>query len=44
MNYSKLYDNKLWNEEIRNQCLAEALYYYNQGFQPNEWFFQEKPK
>lgn len=41
MNYSKLYDNKLWNEEIRNQCLAEALYYYNQGFNPMSGFSRE---
>lgn len=31
---SRLYEPNYWNEEIRNQCFAEAIYYYDQGFNP----------
>lgn len=39
--YSRLYDPKIWNEEIRNQCLAEALHYFNEGYNPMESFSKE---
>jgi putative DNA primase/helicase len=41
---SKLYDPLIWNEDIRNQCLAEALYYYNGGFNPMSAFSPEAQK
>lgn len=31
---SRLYDKNYWNEDIRNQCLAEALHYFDEGFNP----------
>lgn len=40
-NSSKLYDPIYWNEEIRNQCLAEAIHYYNEGFKPMSKFSKE---
>lgn len=32
MHTARIYDKNLWNEEIRNQVLAEALHYYNNGY------------
>lgn len=40
-NTSRLYDDKYWNEDIRNQCLAESLVYYEQGFNPMGSFSEE---
>lgn len=40
-NVSRLYDPKYWNEKIRNQCLAEALYYFDEGFNPMTKFTPE---
>lgn len=40
-NTSRLYDPKYWNEEIRNQCFAEALHYYNEGYNPMSAFSDE---
>ena len=32
MHTARIYDPELWNENIRNQVLAEALHYYNIGY------------
>lgn len=40
-NTSRLYDEKYWNEDIRNQCLAEAMYYFEEGFNPMSSFSDE---
>lgn len=40
-NTSRLYDPNYWNEEIRNQCFAEALHYFYQGFNPMSSFSDE---
>jgi predicted P-loop ATPase len=40
-NTSRLYDANYWNEEIRNQCLAEAIVYFEQGFNPMSSFSDE---
>jgi predicted P-loop ATPase len=40
-NTSRLYDPKYWNEEIRNQCFAEALHYFEEGFNPMSSFSDE---
>ena len=40
----RIYDNELWNEEIRNQCLAESLHYYNEGYNPMSPFTSEQVK
>lgn len=37
-NTSRLYDPQIWNEEIRNQCLAEAMYYFEEGYNPMSSF------
>jgi putative DNA primase/helicase len=33
-NVARLYDPNYWNEEIRNQCFAEALQLFDEGFNP----------
>jgi len=33
-NTTRLYDKDYWTEEIRNQCLAEAMVYFEEGFNP----------
>jgi len=33
-NQSRLYDERWWNEEIRNQCFAEAIHYYYSKYNP----------
>lgn len=38
---ARLYDPNLWNEDIRNQCLAEALFLYDSGFNPMSKFSPE---
>lgn len=43
-NTSRLYDPCYWTEDIRNQCLAEALYYYEEGFNPMSGFSKEANK
>ena len=40
-NVSRLYQEKYWNEEKRNQCLAEAMHYFNEGFNPMTSFSAE---
>ena len=40
-NTSRLYDKNYWTEDIRNQCLAEAMHYYEQGFNPMTAFSEE---
>lgn len=40
-NVSRLYDHNYWNENIRNQCLAEAMSYYDDGFNPMSGFSTE---
>jgi predicted P-loop ATPase len=40
-NTSRLYNPEYWNEDIRNQCLAEALYYFDEGFNPMSSFSDE---
>jgi putative DNA primase/helicase len=40
-NTSRLYNTQYWNEDIRNQCLAEAIYYFDQGFNPMSSFSDE---
>lgn len=40
-NTSRLYDKTFWNQDIRNQCLAEALYYFEEGFNPMSSFSDE---
>ena len=42
-NTSRLYDKNYWTEDIRNQCLAEAMHYYEEGFNPMT-AFSEKAK
>ncbi len=43
-NQSRLYDDKWWNEEIRNQCFAEAIHYYEDGYNPMSKFSPEATK
>lgn len=38
---SRVYDKKYWTQDIRDQCLAEALYYYNGGYNPMTKFSDE---
>ena len=38
---SRVYDKNYWTEDIRNQCLAEALYYFNGGYNPMTNFSAE---
>ena len=40
-NTSRLYDKNYWTEDIRNQCLAEAMHYYEEGFNPMTAFSEE---
>jgi predicted P-loop ATPase len=40
-NKSRLYDPKIWNEEVRNQCFAEAMHYFENGFNPMSSFSDE---
>jgi putative DNA primase/helicase len=40
-NTSRLYNPKYWNEEVRNQCLAEAIYHFDKGFNPMTSFSDE---
>ena len=35
---SRLYDTKYWTEDIRNQCLAEALFNFDEGYKPMAMF------
>jgi len=41
---ARLYDEKVWNEDIRNQCLAEALHLFNTGYNPMSKFSAEATK
>ena len=43
-NTSRLYNPSYWNEEIRNQCFAEALHYFEQGFNPMSSFSDDAKK
>lgn len=43
-NTSRLYNPQYWNEDIRNQCFAEALHYFEQGFNPMSSFSDEAKK
>jgi putative DNA primase/helicase len=43
-NNSRLYNPKYWNEDIRNQCFAEALHYFEQGFNPMSAFSDDAKK
>jgi predicted P-loop ATPase len=40
-NQSRLYETRYWNEETRNQCFAEAIYYYYKGYNPMSKFSPE---
>ena len=40
-NTTRLYNEDYWNEDIRNQCLAEALYYFEEGFNPMSSFSED---
>lgn len=40
-NTSRLYNPQYWSEEIRNQCLAEAIHYFDKGFNPMGSFSDE---
>jgi hypothetical protein len=40
-NTTRLYNEQYWNEDLRNQCLAEALYYFDSGFNPMSSFSEE---
>jgi predicted P-loop ATPase len=40
-NTTRLYDSHYWNENIRNQCFAEAMFYYEEGFNPMSTFSEE---
>ena len=40
-NTSRLYDKKYWNEDIRNQCFAESMHYFYEGFNPMSSFSDE---
>jgi len=40
-NTTRLYNSHYWNENIRNQCFAEALQYYEEGFNPMSAFSEE---
>lgn len=43
-NTTRLYNEDYWNENIRNQCLAEAIVYFEQGFNPMSAFSPEARK
>jgi putative DNA primase/helicase len=40
-NTSRLYDENYWTIDIRNQCLAESMHYYEEGFNPMTAFSEE---
>lgn len=44
MHHANIYNKEMWNEEIRNQVLAEALHYYNIGYPFSAPFNQKLSK
>jgi predicted P-loop ATPase len=43
-NTSRLYNPSYWNEDIRNQCFAEAIHYFEEGFNPMSSFSDDAKK